>query len=263
LWNGTKVISDLYDRFRFRDAITETMNVARAANKYFNDEEPWKTAKTSMDECAKSIYICCQLVRSLAVLFAPIVPFAVKRIFDILNLDPQIGDQNYGKPTENYWIDAALPLLPAGSEIKNPELLFPRVEDEIVEAQVAKLGDKQQKKEEVEEVKPELITIDDFMKVKLRTATILEAENVKKSKKLIKLKVDLGNETRQILAGIAEHYKPEELVGRTIVVVANLQPAKLMGLESQGMLLAANTGDGKLAFVTPEKNGIPPGAEVR
>jgi methionyl-tRNA synthetase len=108
-----------------------------------------------------------------------------------------------------------------------------------------------------------MITIEDFMNVKLRTAVILEAEKVKKSKKLLKLQVDLGDEKRQIVAGISQHYKPEELIGKTVVVVANLKPAKLMGLESQGMLLAANTDDGDLAIATFEKDDIGPGAEVR
>jgi methionyl-tRNA synthetase len=254
LSDGVKKIIDNYNRFRFRDAITETMNIARAANKYFNDEEPWKSGKSDPDKCAKTMYVCTQLVRSLAVLFAPIVPFTCNKINHMLDYNQDTGLATGGLKGEDKWTQAFLPLLPEGHQTQTPELLFVRIEDKTVEEQVGKLGEKESKEED-------LITIDDFMKVKLRTAVVVEAEKVKKSKKLIKLMVDLGNEKRQILAGIAEHYEPEDLIGKTIIVVANLQPAKLMGLESQGMMLAASTEDGKLCFITPEKK-IGKGAEV-
>jgi len=256
LYNGIDKISDLYGRYRFRDGITQTMNIARAANKYFNDEEPWKSLKSDNDTTAKTLYVCMQLVRSLAVVFAPILPFTSERIFNLLNEKAELGTKNHGNKSINYWQDAALPLLEQAKQVNTPELLFTRIEDKTVEDQHSKLGSS-------EEPEEELITIDDFMNIKLRTAIIVEAEKVKKSKKLLRLQVDLGKEKRQILAGISQQYQPEDLIGKTVVVVANLKPAKLMGLESQGMLLAANTEDGKLSIATFESEDIGPGAEVR
>lgn len=257
LASGIQKISDNYNIFRFRDALLETMNIARAANKYFNDEEPWKTLKSDPDKCAKTLYVCVQLIHSLAVLCAPVLPYTSEKIFNMLGIKQDTGIANAGLTKENVWDKAAMPLLGSGIQTQAPELLFARIEDETVAAQVSKLGPKEQEKQA-----EDLITIDDFAKVKLRTAKIIEAEKVKKSKKLIKLIVDLGDEQRQILAGIAEYYEPEYLIGKTIVVVANLQPAKLMGLESQGMMLAASK-DGKLFFLTPEKEDVGVGAEVR
>jgi methionyl-tRNA synthetase len=256
LYSGVNKISELYGRYRFRDGITQSMNIARAANKYFNDEEPWKSMKSDREAAAKSLFVCMQLVRSLAVVFAPILPLTSEKIYKLLNEDVQTGEENLGFKTKNYWKEAALPLLEQNKGTSKPELLFTRIEDKTVEEQQAKLGTQETPEEE-------LITIDDFMNIKLRTAVVLEAEKVKKSKKLLRLQVDLGNEKRQILAGIAEHYAPEDLVGKTVVVVANLKPAKLMGYESQGMLLAANAEDGKLAIATFENKEIGAGAEVR
>ncbi len=256
LCTGVIKISELYGRYRFRDGITQTMNIARAANKYFNDEEPWKSAKSDKDATAKTMYVCLQLVRSLAVVFAPILPFTSERIYKMLNERAHTGTENYGLKTKNYWQEAALPLLEQKRSTNIPELLFTRIEDSVVEEQQSKLG-------KIEQPEEELITIDDFLNIKLRTAVVIEAEKVKKSKKLLRLQVDLGSEKRQILAGIAEHYSPEDLVGKTVVVVANLKPAKLMGYESQGMLLAANAEDGKLAIATFENKDIGAGAEVR
>jgi methionyl-tRNA synthetase len=247
-------INHSYDKFRFRDAINETMNIARAANKYFNDEEPWKSIKNDKEECDKTIFICVQLVRTLAFLFSPVIPYTSEKILRMLN----IHDTNPFSGKENIWVESLYFVLSSGHQMNQPDLLFKRIEDDIVNIQIGKLGIP----ETNSDAKQELITIEDFAKVKLRTAMVVEAEKVKKSKKLLKLIVDLGNEKRQILAGVAEHYEPEYLIGKTIVVVANLQPAKLMGLESQGMMLAASTSEGKLCFITPEKEiGI--GAEVR
>jgi methionyl-tRNA synthetase len=256
LSNGIEKISHYYDIFRFRDALTETMNVARAANKYFNDEEPWKTLKSEPERCAKTLFVCCQLVRTLAVLFAPVTPYTSKKIYAMLGINSGTGESNEIRNTE--FLNASFPELQSGQRFNTPEILFKRIEDEVVEKQIAKLGDMEEQKAE----ETQLITIDDFAKIKLRTAKIIEAEKVKKSKKLIKLIVDLGDEQRQILAGIAEYYEPEYLIGKTVVVVANLQPAKLMGLESHGMMLAASK-DGKLCFLTPEKDDVGVGAEVR
>ncbi|MFH1050541.1 MAG: methionine--tRNA ligase [bacterium] len=257
LYDGIKKINKNYEVFRFRDALTETMNIARAANKYFNDEEPWKSGKNQPEKCAKTLYVCTQLVRSLAILFSPILPYSCKKINNMLDMEQNTGIATGGMSGKNTWNESALPLLPEGHQTILPELLFVRVEDKVVEEQTGKLGDVEEQKGE-----QQLITIDDFAKIKLRTAKIIEAEKVKKSKKLIKLIVDLGDEKRQILAGIAEYYEPEYLIGKIVVVVANLQPAKLMGLESHGMMLAASK-DGKLCFLTPENEDVGAGAEVR
>lgn len=238
-------IAQLYSNFRFRDAALETMNVARAANKYFNDSEPWKTRKDNPARTATSLNICLQVVRSLAVLFRPIIPFTSDSMFALLKLPP----------TETAWYSAGTLTLATGAPIAEPVILFNKVEDSVVEEQVAKLGGggaaaAEAEKEPIHvELKPE-VTIDDVMKLDLRVATVLAAERVKKSEKLLKLQIRIGDLERQILAGIGKVYQPEELVGKKIVVVANLKPATLMGQQSQGMLLAANSPDGLPTIVT-------------
>lgn len=244
LARAPKRIGDLYRSFRFREATLETMNVARAANKYFNDSEPWKTRKDRPERCAASLNLCLQVVRSLAILFEPIIPFTAVKIWEMLNL--QLGD-GYG------WERAAELLVPTGHKLSDPVILFAKVEDEAVEREVAKLGASASGAAEEPpvhvEVKPE-ITFDDVMKLDLRVATVLAAERVKKSEKLLKLQIRIGDLDRQIVAGVGKQYEPEELVGRRIVVVANLKPAKLMGQESQGMLLAANSPDDVPTLIT-------------
>lgn len=267
LTNGIKKANNLYERFRFRDAITETMNIARASNKYFNDEEPWKTSKNAPEECSKTMYVCLQLVRSLAVLFAPVVPFASENIFNILGIEGYTGCSEKGFPlSENFWNNAAYPQLEEGKTFEKPDILFTKVEDELVAEQVEKLGRKSAKQAAAAKEDKELanlIGFEDFMNVKLRTGIIISAEKIKKAKKLLKLNIDIGSSERQIVAGIAEHYNPEELIGKAVIVVANLKPAKLMGVESQGMLLAATNSEGKLTLATIENKEIGIGAEVR
>lgn len=262
LSDGIDKIKEYYDRFRFRDAIVETMNIARSANKYFNDEEPWKTIKTEPERCAKTLFICSQLIYSLAQLLAPILPYSSKKVFNIINVEAQTGEPNSGKGfSTNYFVMSRFPMLQENHKFNKSEILFSKIEDDIIQKQIEKLGAKQEPTNDVEHF-DELISYEEFSKIKLRTAIILEAEKVNKSKKLIRLLVKIGQEKRQIVAGIAEHYNPEQLIGKTIVVVANLKPAKLMGLESNGMLLAANTPD-KLSLVTIENPDILDGAEVR
>ncbi len=249
--------NDFFDRFRFRDAILSVMNIARAANKYFNDEEPWKMVKSNNDYAAKTLYVCCQIVHSLAILFSPILPNTTKQIYNFLGLLPHTGMPDNSETNNlNMWESARFATLEQGKEIKLPNILFKQIENDIIELQISKLGNKENK-----QVVDELLDISDFQKIKLRTAKVLSAEKLKKSKKLLKLQVDLGDQKRQIIAGVAEYYQPEELIGKTIIVVSNLKPAKLMGEESQAMMLAASH-KGKLCFVTPEKE-IETGAEVR
>jgi methionyl-tRNA synthetase len=263
---GMQNVARLYSLFRFRDAITETMNIARAANKYFNDMQPWKTVKTNRDDCAKTLYICVQSIYTLSVAFAPVMPAVAAQIQEMLCCDSTAdGRAEHAEHGPDMWSACVLPTLPQGRMLKEPHVLFPKIEEEFITAMQAQLGAPESTAPGTATPAPELpeglITIDDFKKVQLRTARILEAERVPKSDKLIRLIVDTGADQRQILAGIGKYYEPEQLIGLTIVVVVNLKPAKLMGLQSQGMLLAANSESG-LALVTP-MSFAPAGAEVR
>lgn len=256
---GVRRTAECYRSFRLREALLETMNVARAANKYFNDAAPWKTVKSDPEQCAKSLFICAQLVRSLGTLFAPIVPNAACEALRIIGAtDVYSGTPDAAAVGNNRWIGALHPTLGQGAAVGQPKILFGKIEDDVVEQQVSKMGATEQPAAPPDDT----ITIDDFRKVQLRAARVIAAERVPKSEKLLKLRVEVGGVERQILAGIAKFYTPEEMIGKTVVVVANLKPAKLMGLESQGMLLAANDAEGNLALVTPERPA-PSGAEVR
>ena len=238
-----------FEHYRFREGVLEIMNLARAANKYFNDSEPWKTAKSDPARCGTTINISLQIVRSLATLMSPVVPFSSEKILTMLNVSSDAG-----KSAGSGWESASELLIPAGHRIGKTEILFAKIEDEMIEQELKNLGAPPAATAPAaaptSAAKP-AITIDDFKKIDLRVAKIIQCENIPKSEKLLKLKVEVGTEQRQILAGIAQHYRPEELLGKSIIVVFNLQPAKLMGQESQGMLLAASDSAGKLVFVTP------------
>lgn len=250
-------IAALYNTFRFREAVLETMNVARAANKYFNDSAPWKTRRDEPERCAVALNICLQVVRSLAILFEPIIPHTTAQIWTMLGLQPEeilVGEEEGA----GGWYSASELRVPTGWKTGAATILFTKMEDDAVAREVAKLGSGAAREESVVgeetgpitvELKPE-VTIDDVMKLDLRIATVLAAERVKKSDKLLKLQIRIGQLERQIVAGIGKRYEPEELVGAKIVVVANLKPAKLMGQESQGMLFAANSPDGVPTLVT-------------
>lgn len=224
-----KRVSDLFEKYKIRDGVNEIMNLARDGNKYFNDTEPWKTVKSDKERCGTTLNICLQTIYSLAELFSPVLPFSTEKLFVMLNAKPVA------------WKDCGKSQLKEGHQLNQSEILFPKIEDEKIEAQVNKLPNP-----EVEKEKVELITYDDFMKIQLRTAEIIEAEKVPKSEKLLKLKIRLDNEERQVITGIAKSYEPENLIGKKVVIVANLQPAKLMGLESKGMILAVETDNGSL-----------------
>jgi methionyl-tRNA synthetase len=243
-----KIIEDCYDNFRFRDAVNETMNLARIANKYFNDSEPWKIIKSDKAACGHIINNCLQFCYSLAVAFKPILPFTSDKILKILNYT---GDS----PS---WDSIGEVVLKDNAPLGENEILFPQIEagSENNLSLPATKGNNDTSAPESDDT----VSIDYFKKIKLRTADIIECEKVEKSKKLLKMKIKIDNEVRQIVAGIAEYYKPEDLVGKSIVVVSNLKKTKIMGIESQGMLLAAKK-DGKLTLVTPQ-NDIPSGADV-
>ena len=234
-------IAELYRTFRFREAVLESMNLARAANKYFNDAEPWKTRKDNPARCSTSINICLQMMRSLAIIFEPIVPHIAGGIWTMLGRD---------RSATEGWSSAGELRLEAGSTLGEAVILVQKVEDDVVDREIAKLGSGEESTSAPVEIElKDEITIEDVMRLDLRVATIVEAERVKKSDKLLKLQISIGNLRRQIIAGIGKSYEPEALIGRRIVVVANLKPAKLMGQESQGMLLAANPPEGAPTLV--------------
>lgn len=218
-------IAELFERYKIKDGVNEMMNLARDGNKYFNDSEPWVTIKSNKEKCGTTLNICLQAIYTLAELFYPVLPFSSEKLFKMLNAEPVD------------WRESGKSLLKEGHQINNAEILFPKIEDEVVEEQISKLGHTETQADK----KPdELISYEDFMKTKLKVAEVLSAEKITKSKKLMKIKVMLDDGERQLVAGIAEHYNPEDLIGKKVVVVANLQPAKLMGEESCGMILAVD-----------------------
>ncbi len=244
-------LGKLIDSFQFKNYMREVMDLARFANKYFNDKEPWQTRKTDMASCGTTIHNCLQTVGALSVLLEPVLPFTSRKIWTMLRL----GDTHR-------WDEFIRPVLKEGSPVGKPEILFTKIEDEVIEKETnylqQQLNGKSQTEEEEENI-PE-IDIETFAKIDLRVAEILEAEKVKKSNKLLKLQIKIGDKRRQIIAGIARHYRPEELIGKKIIVVANLKPAKLFGETSQGMLLAAKDGD-KLALLSV-RNEISSGSKI-
>ena len=237
-------ISGYFERYKIKNGTNEIMNLARAGNKYFNDSEPWLTVKTDNEKCSTTINICLQNIYTLAELFEPVLPFSSKKIFGMLNTEPttweKCGDEN----------------ILTGHKLNKAEILFPQIEDKMIEEQIQKLGGGKS-----QSGKNNLISYDEFMKTELRVAEVIEAEKIKKSKKLLKLKVKLGDEVRQVVAGIALSYKPEEIIGKKVVIVANLQPAKLMGEESKGMILAVENEGGNLEVLTVS-NSVKSGTRV-
>lgn len=239
-------VGSLIEKYKIKDAVFEMMNLARAGNKYFNDSEPWVTVKKNKDKCATTINICLNVIYTLAELFEPVVPYSSDKIFKMLNT----------KKCE--WDKSGALNLNEGHQLNQPDILFTKIEDKVIEEQINKLGIV-----EGEAPKEEEITIDEFKRIKLKAAVITAAENVKKSEKLLKLQIDLGNEQRQVVAGIAKSYKPEDLIGKKIMVVANLKPAKLFGLDSQGMILALDsTEEGKVKLIEVD-DGILPGTTAK
>ncbi len=240
--------------YRFREALGELMNLARLGNRYLTENEPWKVFKTNPDRVKTVMNISLQIAANLAVLSEPFLPFTSEKLYQMLNLK------------NKKWSDAGnTDFLMAEHLLNNPEFLFEKIEDNQVEAQVQKLLDTK-KQNELAEVKaapakPE-IEFDDFMKMDIRTGTILEAEKVAKTKKLLKLKIDTGIDQRTVVSGIAEYYDPEKIVGKQVSILVNLKPRKLRGIESQGMILMAEDKDGKLVFVAPDQQ-VSNGSEVK
>jgi methionyl-tRNA synthetase len=241
--------------YRFREALGELMNLARLGNKYLTDNEPWKVFKTDPERVKTILAVSLQIVAKLAVVSEPFLPFTARKLRDML----QTSQQN--------WADAGQSaLLAAGHQLGEAALLFERIEDATIEKQVQKLLDT--KIANAQSAGPELkplkdtITYDDFLKIDIRTGTILEAEAVPKTKKLLKLTIDTGIDKRTVVSGIAEYYKPEDIIGQQVSILVNLAPRNLRGIESQGMILMAEDSEGKLCFVSPTE-GFHNGCEVK
>jgi len=246
-------VESLLDNFKFRDAQKEAMNLARIGNKYLADSEPWKVIKTDPERVKTIINISLQLTANLAIAFEPFLPFSSKKLYQMLSVEP-LGWDNLGS-TE---------LLKAGHQLAKPELLFEKIEDEAIQAQMDRLERIKKENEaanfKAEPVKKE-VTYDDFEKLDIRVGTVLSCEKVKKSNKLLKFEIADGLENRTILSGIAQYYKPEELVGKQVCFIANFPPRKMMGYESQGMILSAVNFDGSLSVVTTLRE-VKPGSQV-
>ena len=248
-------VEKLLNVFKFRDAQKEAMNLARIGNKYLADTEPWKLAKTDMERVGTILNISLQLVANLAIAFDPFLPFSSEKLRQMLNM-PNFEWEQLGHTD----------LLEAGHQLNKPELLFEKIEDDVIQAQMKKLEDIKKANEaanyKANPIKP-TISFDDFEKLDIRVGTVLECEAVPKMKKLLKFKIADGLEDRTIVSGIAQHYKPEELVGKQVLFVANLAPRQFKnGLVSEGMILSAENYDGSLA-VTSLLKEVKPGSEVK
>lgn len=248
-------VEKLLDVFKFRDAQKEAMNLARIGNKYLADTEPWKLAKTDMDRVATILNIALQLVANLAIAFEPFLPFSSEKLRQMLNMETFEWDQ-LGRTD----------LLAEGHQLNKAELLFEKIEDETIQAQVDKLLATKKANEaanyKANPIKP-VIAFEEFEKLDIRVGTVLECEVVPKMKKLLKFKIADGLENRTIVSGIAQHYKPEELVGKQVLFIANLAPRQFKnGLVSEGMILSAENFDGTLA-VTSLLREVKPGSEVK
>ncbi len=257
------VIGNAIERYRFREASQELMNLARLGNKYLADAEPWILIKTDAKRVETIMFVALQIAAGLAVLVAPFLPFTSVKLKKLLNINPaKLGDSEF--ITWN-GIAENQELLKTGHQIGVPELLFDKIEDEAVQKQLDKLdATKKVNKSENQVLEPQKATVsfDDFAKLDLRVGTILEAEKVAKTKKLLKLKVDVGLEIHTIISGIAENFTPEEVIGKRVSVLINLAPRAIKGIESQGMILMTETPNGTLAFIEPENNAVENGMKI-
>ena len=247
-------IEKLLQNYRFRDALKEAMNLARIGNKYLADTEPWKLAKTDMERVATIMNVALQISANLAIAFEPFLPFSAEKLRGMLNMTEcnwsRLGEMN---------------ILAEGAVINAPELLFEKIEDAAIEAQIQRLQDTKVANElKNKKANPiaENIDFEDFLKLDIRVGTVLECTKVPKADKLLMFKIDDGLGGRTIVSGIAKHYAPEELVGKQVCFIANLAPRKIKGIESQGMILSAEDFDGKLVVTTTQKE-VAPGSEVK
>lgn len=261
------VIESSIERYRFREAQMELMNVARLGNKYLADEEPWKTIKTDEARTKTVMYVALQIATALAVLSEPFLPFTSEKLKKMLNLSSSDATKEYG--IENTWkeVETKANLIPSGHTIGKGELLFSKIEDEQIHAQLDKLEASKKRNDSmnsIQDIAPQKDTIqfDDFTKLDLRVGTIIEAEKMAKTKKLLVLKVDTGIDIRTIVSGIAESFTPEEIIGKKVTVLVNLAPRALRGVDSEGMILMTEDTSGKLVFVNPDTDGVSNGGGI-
>ncbi len=253
------VIASSIERYRFREALGELMNVARLGNKYLADEEPWKMIKTDPERVKTQMYVALQIATALGILSEPFLPFTTQKLLKTLQYNVSngaIGWESVSKTSE---------LLKPGHQIGQAEILFAQIDDAEIQKQIDKLeATKKANVMENKTVEPqkETATFEDFSKLDLRVGTIVEAEKMPKANKLLVLKVDTGIDVRTIVSGIAEHFSPEEVIGKRVTVLVNLAPRALRGVESQGMILMTNNAEGKLVFVNPDADGVDNGAVI-
>jgi methionyl-tRNA synthetase len=250
------VISSSIERYRFREALGELMNVARLGNKYLADEEPWKMVKTDPARVQTQMYVALQIAAALSSLCEPFLPFTAAKLSRILNIKNPIDWKTVSDDSD---------LIPAGHQIGEAELLFAKIEDEEIQKQIDKLEATKtanSAENKVAEPQKDLIQFEDFSKMDLRVGTILEAEKMPKANKLLILKVDTGIDIRTIVSGIAESFKPEDIIGKRVTVLVNLAARNLRGVESQGMILMTTNAEGKLVFVNPDVDGVANGETI-
>ena len=252
------VIASSIERYRFREALGELMNVARLGNKYLADEEPWKMVKTDPERVKTQMYVALQIATALGVLSEPFLPFTTQKLLKTLqcNVSTVINWELISKSSE---------LLKPGHQIGQGEILFAQIEDGEIQKQIDKLeATKTANKMENRTVEPQksTATFEDFAKLDLRVGTIIDAEKMPKANKLLVLKVDTGINVRTIVSGIAEHFSPEQVIGKRVTILANLAPRALRGVESEGMILMTNNAEGKLVFVNPDADGVDNGATI-
>ena len=258
----TQKIEQSLERYRFREAQQELMNIARLGNKYLADEEPWKLIKTDTERVKTVMYVALQVATALAITSEPFLPFTSEKLKNILQLGTTAWEQVKQNPTA---------LLPTGHKIGVATLLFEKIEDAAIAKQLERLENtKQANRQEAQAAaevavapQKELISYDDFAKMDIRIGTILSAEKMPKADKLLILKVDTGIDQRTIVSGIAQSFNPEEIIGKRVTVLANLAPRKLRGVESQGMILMVENAEGKYRFIAPDGGEIANGAEVK
>jgi methionyl-tRNA synthetase len=242
------------DAFRFREALKYAMDMARLGNKYLADMEPWKVVKSDEERVKNIMNTCLQIVANLTIVLAPFLPFTMNKLCGFLNME-KLDWSELGRTD----------LMIAGHYINEPELLFEKIEDSVIENQINKLqATKKANEMAASKANPqkENCSYEDFQKMDIRVGTIIEAEKVAKTKKLLKLKIDTGIDQRTVVSGIAEYYEPEKIIGQQVCILVNLQPRELKGINSQGMILMAENADGSLSFVSPS-NLVRNGAEVK
>lgn len=240
------LVSGLLERFEVRNATKAFMDLCRSANKYFNDKAPWETRKSNPEKCATTLNVCIQVAKTLCIVMAPVLPFSSEILQTMLGIQGRLC-----------WDDAADPFLPAEHALGQARILFAKIEDETIEKEILKLKRMETASEAVKSPAFGKISLDTFKNIELRTARVVAAERIPKADKLLRLQLDLGGEKRQIVAGIAQSYSPETITGKTILIVANLEPAVIRGVESHGMLLAVKTENGH-ALVTVDQD-VPSG----